>query len=85
MAHGGVWGCKGRCGVVSPGCGEDLATVGATLAAGQTPFFTTTSLLEDPGAIISVRVYAITGDDQESFSDEFTVQRPAAQGAGLPG
>jgi hypothetical protein len=57
---------------------EDVEVIAGTLAVGQPPVFTTTSLLEVPGAIITVRVVAITGDDRENDSNVMTVQRPPA-------
>ena len=56
----------------------DLETNDGSLAAGQPPVFHTASLLGSPGAVISVRVYAVTGDDLENDSQALSVQRPAA-------
>lgn len=55
---------------------EDVEVVAGSLAAGEPPLFTTTSLLDSPGAVISVKVVAITGDDRESDSAVMSIQRP---------
>ena len=56
---------------------EDLETIDAVLAVGQPPEFHTSSLLATPGAIISIRIYAVTADGRESESLALSVQRPA--------
>ena len=54
----------------------DLETVDAMLAVGQPPVFHSSSLLGNPGDVVSYRVYAINGDDQEADSGTAMVQRP---------
>ena len=61
-----------------PNYDADLVTVDATLAVGQPPVFHSSSLLGTPGAIVSYKVYAITGDERENDSEPATVQRPAS-------
>lgn len=46
------------------------------LAAGEPPLFTTTTLFDLPGAVVSARVYAITGDDRKNDSQAMSMQRP---------
>ncbi len=55
----------------------DLETIDGSLAVGQPPEFHTASLPGTPGAIISIRIYAITGDDLENDSQALSVQRTA--------
>ncbi len=55
----------------------DLEMIDGSLAAGQPREFHTASLPGTPGAIISIRIYAITGDDLENDSQALSVQRPA--------
>jgi len=55
---------------------EDLEVIAGSLAAGEPPLFTTASLLGAPGAVITARVVAITGDDRENESTAMSVQRP---------
>lgn len=57
---------------------EDLEVIAATIAVGQPPVFATTVLLDAPGALVSVKVYAVTGDGRESASAPVNVQRPPA-------
>ena len=56
---------------------EDLETIDAVLAVGQPPEFHTGSLLGTPGAIISLKIYAVTADGRESDSQALSVQRPS--------
>jgi hypothetical protein len=56
---------------------EELEVIAATLVTGQPSVFTTTVLLTDPGALVAVKVYAITADGRESASGMVLVQRPA--------
>lgn len=56
---------------------EDLETIDAVLAAGQPPVFHTGSLLASPGAVISIKIYAVTADGRENDSQALSVQRPA--------
>ena len=44
--------------------------------AGEPPVFHTTTLLESPGAVISVRVFAVTADGRENDSQTMSIQRP---------
>lgn len=54
----------------------DLETVDAMLAVGEPPVFHSSSLLGNPGDVVSYRVYAINADDQEADSGTAMVQRP---------
>ena len=56
--------------------GLEKKLLAATLAVGQPSVFTTTVLLDTPGALVSVKVYAITADGRESASAAVLVQRP---------
>ena len=56
---------------------EDVEVIAVTLAAGEPSVFATTVLLDVPGALASVRVYAVTSDGRESASATVQVQRPA--------
>ena len=55
---------------------RDLETTDGTLAVGEPPVFQTSSLLGSPGDVVSYRIYAINGDDQETASDAVSLQRP---------
>lgn len=55
---------------------EDLEVIAGSLAAGEPPVFHTTTLLESPGAVISVRVFAVTADGRENDSQTMSIQRP---------
>lgn len=61
----------------------DLEVLAGALAAGEPPVFVTTTHFDVPGAVVSARVYAITGDDRENDSRRcaFSARRSEVQTA----